>query len=192
MPTNYPGALDTINQTNPTPTSPRNSPSLSSKITDLSDALVAIETELGTDPSGTETTVKDRLAALNTAVNQTEGVATFGREGTLLVSSGKGRFVFPWAATVLGVRATVNTAPTGAALIVDVNKAEAATPGSLVTIFTTQANRPTIAASAFASGEAVPDVTAFAAGDHMTVDIDQVGSTVAGADLTVVVRYRRA
>lgn len=191
MATNYPAGLDTINQTNPTATSPRNSPSLAGKITDLSDGLIAVQTELGTDPSGSEASVKDRLASIETQVNQTEAIASFGREGTLVVSSGKGRFVFPWAATILGARAAVNTAPTGAAVIVDVNRAEAATPGTLVTLFTTQTNRPTIAVDTLTSPETVPDVTFFAAGDHMTVDIDQVGSTVAGSDLSVLVRYRR-
>jgi hypothetical protein len=32
-----------------------------------------------------------------------------------------------------------------------------------------------------------PDVTALAEGDKVTVDIDQIGSTIAGADLTVEV-----
>jgi hypothetical protein len=34
-----------------------------------------------------------------------------------------------------------------------------------------------------------PDVTSWAAGDYLTVDIDQIGSTVAGANLVVVVVY---
>jgi hypothetical protein len=54
-------------------------------------------------------------------------------------------------------------------------------------MFTTQANRPTVAAGSNVSSVAVPNVTALAAGDYFTVDIDQIGSTVAGADLTLVV-----
>lgn len=106
----------------------------------------------------------------------------FGQPGTLVVTTGKARMIFPTAATIVDVRTAVNTAPTGATLIVDVKK-----NGS--TIFTTTANRPTIAASANASGAAIPDITAFATGDYMTVDIAQVGATIAGADLTTVVRY---
>lgn len=174
MATNYPGSIDTINQTNPTATSPRNSPSLAGKITDLSDAVVAIQTELGTIPSGASTTVAERFSESE----------TFGLQGTLTVRVGKGRFPFTAAATILGVTAIVNTAPSGAAIIIDLNI-------NGVTAYTTQANRPTIAAGANASTETVPDVTAIAAGDYLTVDIDQVGSTAAGADLTVVVRYRR-
>jgi hypothetical protein len=53
------------------------------------------------------------------------------------------------------------------------------------TIFTTQANRPTIAISGNTDESGVPDVTALADGDYLEVDIDQIGSTVAGSDLTV-------
>lgn len=112
-------------------------------------------------------------------------LATFEQGGTLSVSVGTGRLTFPVAATILGVVAAVNTAPTGAAILCDVNK-------NGTTIFTTQGNRPSIAAAGFASATATPDVTAFAAGDYMTVDIDQVGSTAPGTNLTVTVRYREA
>lgn len=110
--------------------------------------------------------------------------AQFAYEGTLVVKTGKGHFYFPVAATILGVSAIVDTAPTGADVILDVNK-------NGTTVFTTQGNRPTIpAGSTETSAEAVPNTTAVAAGDDLTVDIDQIGSTVAGADLSVVVRYR--
>ena len=114
-----------------------------------------------------------------------EDIATFAKTGTLAVGAGTGRFRFPWAATILGVTAAVNTAPTGASLIADVNK-------NGTTIFTTQSNRPTITATTNATtSEPTPGVTAIVAGDYLTVDIDQIGSTVAGADLTVFVRYRK-
>jgi hypothetical protein len=35
------------------------------------------------------------------------------------------------------------------------------------------------------------DVTAVASGDYLTVDIDQIGSTVAGSDLNVIIRFKR-
>jgi hypothetical protein len=80
--------------------------------------------------------------------------------------------------TIRAVRASVGTAPTGAAVVVDAHK-------NGVTIFTTQANRPSIAAAGFTAKVTNQDVTAFADGEYLTVDVDQVGSTVAGADLTV-------
>lgn len=116
-----------------------------------------------------------------------EDIAFFAAEGTLSVKTGKGRLgPWPFPITILGVSAAVNTAPTGAAVVIDINK-------SGTTIFTTQGNRPQIAASAFATAAEVTtmDVTAVAAGQYLTVDIDQIGSTIAGADLTVLLRYRR-
>lgn len=115
-----------------------------------------------------------------------DDVLTAYEQGTLTVKSGKSRLRMPFPGVVLGVAVSANTAPTGASAIVDVNK-----NGS--TIFTTQANRPAIAAGSNSSSEAVPDASpaVFATGDYFTFDIDQIGSTVAGADLTVVFRYRK-
>ena len=114
-----------------------------------------------------------------------EDLAIFSRTDDLTAGTGVGRFRFPFDATILEVTAIVNTAPTGADIILDVNK-------NGVTIFTTQANRPRIVAGSFdTASPATPDVTAVVTGDYLTVDRDQVGSGVAGADLTVEVLYRR-
>jgi hypothetical protein len=119
-------------------------------------------------------------------VQPSDVVLTFSKTGNLAVGAGSARFLAPFAMTLLGVTAAVGTAPTGASILLDVNKGGA-------TIFTTQANRPAIAAGATAmSAEAVPDVTTVAVGNELTVDVDQVGSTVTGSDLTVFIRYRRA
>lgn len=115
-----------------------------------------------------------------------DDVISFGREGTLVVTTGKGRHTWPFAVEVLGVTPAANTAPAGASVIIDVNK-------NGTTIFTTQANRPSIASGANAGAEAVPDAAArsYTAGQYLTVDIDQVGSTTAGSDLTAVIRYKK-
>jgi hypothetical protein len=81
--------------------------------------------------------------------------------------------------TILSVRASVGTAPTGSSLIVDIN-----VDGT--TIFTTQANRPTIAAAGSTSGKVTNmNTTTVAVGSYVTVDIDQVGSTTPGNNLSV-------
>jgi len=86
---------------------------------------------------------------------------------------------FTWA--IKGCWASCGVAPTGAAIIVDINK-------NGTTIFTTQGNRPTIAISGFDSGlVGNMDVTSLTDGDYFTVDIDQIGSTVAGQDLVVYI-----
>ena len=114
-----------------------------------------------------------------------DNLTSFSFSGPLVVTTGSTRFLFPIAVTIIGVSASASTAPTGASVIVDVNK-------NGTTIYTTQANRPAIAASAFSASETTPDVTAMAVGDYLTVDVDQVGSTIAGSDLNVVIRYRNA
>lgn len=119
-------------------------------------------------------------AGIQTLLSQ---VAPFSRAGVLTVAAGTHRFRFPFAATIVSVAATVGTAPTGQAILVDVHK-------NGTTIFTTQANRPSIAASTNSSAEATPDVTSIAEGDYLTVDVDQIGSGVAGSDLTVLVEWR--
>lgn len=106
--------------------------------------------------------------------------ATFGKDGVCAVATGALRWYARGAWTITQVRASVGTAPTGASLIVDVNK-------NGTTIFTTQSNRPTIAASGFTDLADAINVSALADGDYLTVDTDQVGSSVAGSNLTVQV-----
>ena len=67
-------------------------------------------------------------------------------------------------------------------MIVDVNK-------NGVTIFSNQANRPTIAAATTTDDANAIDLPNVAAGQYLTVDIDQVGSTTPGSDLSVTIIY---
>jgi hypothetical protein len=109
----------------------------------------------------------------------------YSKQGALSVATGTMRFPVDGSYTIVGTRLMVGTAPTGASLILDVNK-------NGTTIYTNQANRPTIAASANAGGPgAAPDVTTLVAGDYLTVDIDQIGSSIAGSDLTVAIVVSR-
>ena len=104
--------------------------------------------------------------------------------GTQTAAAKKAGSLIARAGVIVDVRAYVDTAPTGASLIADVNK-------NGTSIFTTQANRPTIAAAGNASSTTAPDTTAVAAGDRLTIDVDQIGSGAAGADLYVTVTIRR-
>lgn len=108
---------------------------------------------------------------------------SFSNTGTISVTTGTHRLYNDSGAswTIRSVRASLGTAPTGSSAIFDIKV-------SGVTIFTTTANRPTIAASSNTSGKVTNmDVTAVPDGGYLTVDVVQVGSTVAGADLTVQV-----
>jgi hypothetical protein len=120
--------------------------------------------------------------AVPAVAGATAGLLTFDQPGTLRLGTGLSSLRFPVAVRLLSVAATAGRAPTGAAILVDVNL-------NGITIFTGQAGRPQIAAGATASSDAQPDVTSVSAGDSLTCDIDQVGSSFAGSDLTVIVRY---
>jgi hypothetical protein len=102
--------------------------------------------------------------------------------------TGTMRLPFYTDVQIMSVSLLAGTAPTGASLIYDINKG---TPGgSASTIYTTSANRPTIAAGSTVGSDHLPDVRSIDAGQYLTVDCDQIGSTVAGADVTIVLRYR--
>jgi len=118
-----------------------------------------------------------------TAVTQRRLVATFSKSGTLVVGAGTFRWYNDTGRTLTftSVRASVGTAPTGASIIVDVHK-------DGTTIYTTQGNRPAIAVSTnTVDATTAPDVTTIAENSYLTIDIDQIGSTIAGADLVVQV-----
>lgn len=124
-------------------------------------------------------TWKKLILAADTSTIKT--TLSFAVVGTLTAGTDKApTIVAPCALTIVKVKVVVKTAPTGAALIVDVNK-------NGTTIFTTQGGRPSIAIGDTTDDSDTPDVTALAETDKLTVDIDQVGSTIAGADLTVEV-----
>jgi hypothetical protein len=78
------------------------------------------------------------------------------------------------------VQLMVGTAPTGAAIIVDIHK-------DGTTIFTNQANRPQIADGATSGNTTTIDDDEWADGEYLTMDIDQIGSGTAGANLTVII-----
>lgn len=110
---------------------------------------------------------------------------TYAGTGNATVGTGKARFVNDTAETLRlrSVRLQVSTAPTGADLLVDVNVNGA-------TAFSAQSTRPKVTAGQ-TSGSSVPSQAGndvfVGPGQVITVDVDQIGSTVAGADLTVTV-----
>lgn len=105
------------------------------------------------------------------------------KPGTLAVGNNISLVILaPCALTIDHVRCYAKTAPVGTSIIIDIDKEG-------TTIFTTQANRPTIPDGSNKGNKSVaPDVAALAEGDTLALCIDQVGSTTAGADLTVEIR----
>lgn len=88
--------------------------------------------------------------------------------------------------TITKVYAYVKTVPTGADLIFDINKNGTSIWNA------TQANRIKIPA-ADADGKATQtsfDTTTLSEEDTLTLDVDQIGSTIAGADATVTIKTK--
>jgi hypothetical protein len=110
----------------------------------------------------------------------------FNRTGDLTVTAGAQGYPVAFDCTVLAVRGYIAAAPTGADAIFDVNR-------NGTTIFGTQASRPrAVAASNTIGNTTGMTVTSLTAGDVLTVDIDQIGSTFAGSNVTLVISIRKA
>jgi len=86
--------------------------------------------------------------------------------------------VVPFEGTITRSVAYAKTAPTGANMIFDINK-------NGTTIWTTQANRLTVTAGSTSASQTSFDVIAVTSGDALSLDVDQVGSSTAGGDVTV-------
>lgn len=87
--------------------------------------------------------------------------------------------VVPGNLTIIKAYAVVKTASGGLPILIDINK----NGTSIWSV--TQGNRLSITAGATTANQTVFDTTQLADGDQLTIDIDQIGSVTAGADLTV-------
>lgn len=108
--------------------------------------------------------------------------------GTLTTQTSKDYKDLPDDVTLERCDLIVDTVPTGAAIIVDI---ERSTDGgaSWTTIFTGGTNRPQIAISARTGNTTTIDVPACTGNNHRyRAKISQIGSTIAGADLIVTLK----
>jgi hypothetical protein len=132
-------------------------------------------------PQGVQGPAGAAGAAGATGARGVGGAGPWSMDGTLVVKNGSLRWRCVGSATISGIIAQVGTAPTGASVIVDVRK-------NGTTMFPGGTGRPTIAAGANSSGAAVvPASPNLVDGDYLTVDVAQIGSGTAGADLVVEV-----
>jgi hypothetical protein len=196
MTTAFPTAIDAF--TNPNGSDPRTGPDHAAQHSDKNDAIEALEAKVGVNGSAVATSLDKKVADLATADTTHAGAADphtgymletlrafrcdFSKAGALTTGAGTFRWYNDSGQTLTfrEVRISAGTAPTGAAIIVDVNK-------NGTTIFTTQSNRPQIAISGNTGTTTTFNVTTIADGDYITIDIDQIGSTIAGSDLTAQV-----
>lgn len=104
-------------------------------------------------------------------------------DGNVTVANGRWSPAISTAITLKTIRSTVDTAPTGASLIIDLQASGSGT------VFTLTSHRPAITAGSTVSSLVVPDTVSFAAGTQFRVAVTQIGSTVPGANLAVSVGY---
>jgi hypothetical protein len=109
---------------------------------------------------------------------------TFSKEGNLSTGTGTIRWYNDTgrSITLQSARGSVGTAPTTQSILIDINN-------NGTTVWSTQANRITIAAGTNTDEGGAFDDSTIADGEYITVDIDQVGSGTVGADLSVTIWY---
>lgn len=139
------------------------------------------------DLSGTPGLVSSSTAGLMRPVDLGDVIALACSDETTDLTTGTARVTFrmPWAATLTDVRLSVNTAPTGSALIVDVNEGGVSVFGTLPQIDDGDTT------SVGSTVTPVISDSALAADAEITVDIDQVGSTTTGKGLKVALYVTR-
>ncbi len=107
------------------------------------------------------------------------GLACSDETTALTTGSAKVTFRMPCAMTLTAVRATLTTAPVGSTLIVDINESGTSILSTKLSIDASEKTSTTAATAAVISDSALADDA------EITIDIDQVGSTTAGAGLKV-------
>jgi hypothetical protein len=120
-------------------------------------------------------------AAFASAGNPTESLVIACSDETTALTAGTAKVTFrmPYAFTLSAVRASVTTAPTGSVLTVDINESGTTILSTKLTIDASEKTSTTAATPAVISDGSLADDA------EMTIDIDGVGSTIAGAGLKV-------
>lgn len=147
---------------------------IQTQVDDLEDAVVALDTEIDLVAA----TVED--ASIRTIVFADD-------RNVLTVGAGDARWYNHEGSDleILGSWASAGIIPTDSDLVLDVN-----IDGT--TIYTTQANRPTVD-DGTNGGDLTPppDVAILPEGSYLSVDVDELGATINGGRLTVGVVARR-
>ena len=124
--------------------------------------------------------------AASKIISRSLTVACSDETSDLTTGTAKATFRMPEAATITGVRASVTTAPAGSVLTVDINEAGTSILSTKLTIDAGEKTSTTAATAVVISDTSVADDA------EMTVDIDGVGSSTAGAGLKVTIYYTPA
>lgn len=128
-----------------------------------------------------ELTGAQAAAILGTNVKSTESIYIACSDETTAITTGTAKVTFrmPYAFTLSAVRASVTTAPTGSTIIIDINEAGSTILSTKLSIDASEKTSTTAASAAVISDTSLADDA------EITIDFDQVGSSVAGAGVKV-------
>lgn len=134
---------------------------------------------LGTPSSGTLTNCTGLPFSAVTSVKAEIGIACSDETTAITTGTAKATFRMPYAMTLTAVRASVTTAPTGSTIIIDINESGSTILSTKLSIDASEKTSTTAASAAVISDTALADDA------EITIDFDQVGSTVAGAGVKI-------
>jgi hypothetical protein len=127
------------------------------------------------------------LQVTRSALKPTEHIQIACSDETTAITTGTAKVTFrmPYAFTVTDVRASVNTAPTGSTILIDINEGGTTILSTKLMIDASEKTSTTAATPAVISDTSLADDA------EMTIDFDQVGSTIAGKGVKVIlIGYR--
>ena len=142
-----------------------------------------------TQSSGDNSTKVATTAFVTDAVaKQPEVLIIACSDETTDITTGTAKVTFrmPFALTLTAVRASVTTAPTGSTIIIDINEEGTTVLSTKLSIDASEKTSTTAASAAVISDSALADDA------EITIDFDQVGSTIAGAGVKVYLIGTRA
>lgn len=139
--------------------------------------VFTLPTSDGTAGQILETDGSGALTFTDAASGGGESIVTLKQAGDVAVHTGTVRWYAPRDITITDVIMRVDTAPTGSTLNITINRVG------------TQAGTTSMSMATGATKATSTTDFDLDADDYMTVDVTQVGSTVAGEDLKVTFRY---
>lgn len=112
-------------------------------------------------------------------INELIGISCSDETTDLATGTAVATFRMPFAMTLAEVRASLTTAPVGSTVIIDINESGTTILSTKLSIDASEKTSETAVTAAVISDSALADDA------EITIDIDQVGSTTAGAGLKI-------
>lgn len=155
------------------------------------DKPISTATQAALDAKADEPSTTNAIdAAEQEALEEVVMIAVSDETTDLTTGDGKAKFRMPFAIALSEIRASVNTAPAGSTIIIDVEVDIDESSGgtilsTLLTIDAGEKTSTTAATPAVISNPNIPDDS------EVTINIDQVGSGTAGAGLKLTFKGKR-